>query len=150
MTVKSRLQSIKAKDMMTKFAITVTEDQTINDLANLFMRFKISGLPVLNDADEVVGIVTASDLFNHMKKIINMVDSGQDPKDCEIQVKEIMTSRVQVIGEDTSLYDMIKLMCEKQIHTLPVVKDGAMVGIVGRRDVISACYITTYCVNIDK
>ena len=149
MTLKSRLQSIKAKDMMTKFAITVTEDQTVIDLANLFMRFKISGVPVLNDSDEIVGIVTASDLFNHMEKIISVVDSGKDPhEECLITVKEIMTRDVSVIDEEISLYEMIKLMCEKKIHTLPVVRDGSMVGVIGRRDVISACYVTTYCTNI--
>ena len=139
---------IQAKDMMTKFAITATVDETIIDLANLFMRFKISGVPVVTEEDSIIGIVTATDLFNHMRKIIGSVDDGTDPSStCAVSVKEIMTDTVVTVTEDTTLYDLIKLMCHEGIHTFPVVREDKMVGVIGRRDVINACY-TTACSQV--
>lgn len=143
MTIEARLKSIQAKDLMTRFAITATEDQTIVDLANIFMRFKVTGIPVVDEGEKIVGMITSSNLFDHMKKIVDVVDQGNDPKyDCCITVKEIMTPEVITIDEDMSLYDMIKLMSDQHIHTFPVVRGDKLVGVVGRRDVMNACYST--------
>lgn len=148
MTLELRLKSIKAKDLMTKFAITASEEETAEDLANLFMRFKISGVPVLDDRERIKGVVTATDLFRHMEKIVALVDDGKDvsKEHVSIPLGRIMSQPVKMVTEETSLYEMIKLMCDKDIHTLPVVRDGThMVGVVGRRDVISAFYSAVSC-----
>lgn len=143
MTIGSRLKSVQAKDLMTRFAITATKDQTILDLANIFIRFKVSGIPVVDELDQIVGIVTSVNLFDHMKKIIDVVDGGDDlVYDCSIPVKDVMTSEVVTITEEVSLYEIIKLMNERHIHTFPVVRDGEMIGVVGRRAVMESCYST--------
>ena len=148
MTIEARLKSIQAKDLMTRFAITVTEDQTIVDLANIFMRFKVSGTPVVDESEQILGMVTATNLFDHMKKIIDVVDAGGDPQyDCRTSVKEMMTQEVVTITEEMSLYDMVKVMCDQHIHTFPVVRDGRLVGVVGRKDVVNACYATACCIQ---
>ena len=74
MSVEARLKSIQAKDMMTKFAITATEDETIIDLANLFMRFKISGVPVVAEGENIIGIVTATDILLEFARIVSNMD----------------------------------------------------------------------------
>lgn len=146
MTLELRLKSITAGDLMTKFAITAAEDETAADLANLFMRFKISGVPVLDESGGISGIVTATDLSRHMEKIIALMESGKDlaKEQADIPLSRIMSEPVRTIAEDTSLYDMIKLM-SGGIHTFPVVRDGKMTGVVGRRDVISAFYTALLC-----
>jgi len=145
MTIEARLKSIQAKDMMTKFAITASEDDTITDMANLFLRFKISGVPVVNETENIVGIVTATDLFHHMQKIMDGLDKGEDPVSaCAASIKEIMTRTVISVTEEMTLYDLIKLMGRESIYTFPVVREDKIVGVIGRRDVINACY-TTAC-----
>jgi CBS domain-containing protein len=57
-----------------------------------------------------------------------------------------MTPNVFTITEEVSLYEMIKMMYDQHIHTFPVVRDGKMVGVAGRRDVMNACYITACCI----
>ena len=56
------------------------------------------------------------------------------------KVSDIMSRNVSVLTEDNTLDDVMKLMYEKNIHTLPVVKDGKIIGIVGRRDLAYNCF----------
>lgn len=146
MTILARLKSIQAQDLMTKFAVTATADQSIVDLANLFVRFNVSGVPVVDGDHQMVGIVTSSNLFDHMKNVIGQVDAqGEIQCGSGIFVGDIMTQDVLTVTVDASLYDMIKLMYERHIHTFPVVKDGHLVGVIGRRDIVNACYTTVCC-----
>ena len=93
--IEQRLRNIKAKDLMSRFAITIKENQTVMNLAHLMMRFKISGVPVVNKNGEICGIATATDLFNLMKSITKDVDKatnlGNYP---DMQVGTLMTKDV--------------------------------------------------------
>lgn len=135
-----KVHEIMARDIMSRFAITVFEDEPLLNAAHLLMRFKISGMPVLSRAGEIKGIITATDLFRVMGEIvIKKLESGMevDPK---ILVGSVMTSGLTTIREETSLLDAIVMMWSKKIHTLPVVENGKIVGIVGRRDLLNTFY----------
>ncbi len=141
---EQKLKDIKAKDLMSKFAITIREDETITTLAHLMMRFKISGIPVCTKNGDIIGIVTATDLFNFMKKIVLQMEKAQEVEDCaKIKVTDLMTHDVVTITEETSLYEMMKIMCERNIHTLPVmvISKKEIIGVIGRRDILNAFYV---------
>jgi|SRR3989339_523476 len=139
--INSGLKSRKVKDIMSRFAITTESQTPVTDLAHLLMRFKISGVPVVNHNKEIIGIVTATDLFNIMKKVIGKIENLKEEQKWEhLFVKDIMIENVYSVAENDSIYDVIKLMCEKNIHTLPVVSGKEIVGIIGRRDVLNAFY----------
>ena len=72
--VEARLKAVKAKEIMSRFAITIKENETVTNLAHLMMRFKISGVPVVSKNDEICGIVTATDLFSLMKDIVKSIN----------------------------------------------------------------------------
>ena len=55
-------------------------------------------------------------------------------------VKEIMTKDVFTISEDKTIDDVMRIMFGKGVHTIPVTKDGKLVGIIGKRDLVSACF----------
>lgn len=142
--IEERLKKIKAADIMSRFAITVKENDTISNLAHLMMRFKISGVPVLSKDSKISGIITATDLFNLMKAVTNDIEKGEPVKDFNnLYVKDFMTTDVVIITEDTTLYEMMKIMCTKNIHTLPVMvlSRNEIVGVIGRRDILNACYV---------
>lgn len=145
-TLGKKLKRIKAVDIMSRYAITTTEETTVMDIAHLMMRFKISGVPVLSkNKEEIVGIVTATDLFNLMGKSITEIEKGGTVTDYhKSSVKTLMSTSVVTIMADTSLYEIMKIMWEKNVHTLPVVvmSNREIVGVIGRRDVINACYGT--------
>lgn len=120
--------------------ITINPDAVISGLAHLLMRFKISGVPVITKDEGIVGIVTATDLFEIMKKIIGEGEKGLESVNNKIFVKDIMTGDIFSVSEDATLFEIIKLMCNKNIHTLPVVSNKEIVGVIGRRDVLNAFY----------
>ena len=141
--MEARLKRIKAADIMSRHAITTTEDATIAEIADMMMRFKISGIPVLSADKKIVGIITTTDLFRLMQNITTNMDRGAVlPDYYGLQVKAVMTTQVIAIVPETSLYDVMKIMNEKNIHTLPVivVSNQEIVGVLGRRDVINSCY----------
>ena len=140
--LEKQLRVMKVSKIMSKFAITATELTTVPDVAHLMMRFKISGVPIKNECEQVVGIVTVTDLFEMIDRVSRQMEQGKEPTDfTHVAVKEIMTKDVFSIDEGMSLYDVIRIMRERKIHTLPVLSaEGELVGVVGRRDVINASY----------
>lgn len=139
--IDKRLHKIKVMDIMSRFAITTRQDTAIIELAHLLMRFKISGVPVISDNNEIIGIVTATDLFRIMKDIVWKIENEPEQKEGEILfVKDIMIKNVFSVTEDTSLFEVLKLMCDKNIHTLPVISGKEIVGVIGRRDIINTFY----------
>ena len=142
--VEAKLKAVKAKEIMSRFAITIKENETVTNLAHLMMRFKISGVPVVSKNGEICGIVTATDLFNLMKNVFKNMDDGKNVEDYpDMQVGGFMTKDVVTITEETSLYDIMKIMCERNIHTLPVmvVSRKEIIGVIGRRDILNAFYV---------
>lgn len=139
--MSDKLNEIKVSDIMSRFAITTSPETAIMDLAHLLMRFKISGVPVVGQNNEIIGIVTATDLFEIIKNIIGEIENGsEDLSGTTLFVKDVMTTSIFSVSEDATLFDALKLMCEKNVHTLPVISGKDIAGVVGRRDVINAFY----------
>jgi len=145
---------LTAKDIMTTKVITVQKDTSVNELAEIFWKYKISGAPVLDDDGNVVSVVTESDLIDQAKKVhiptmISILDSViflESSKKTEKEIKKMAGNMVQdicsmelvAVSDDTGLDEIATIMSEKKVHTLPVMKDGELVGIIGKSDIISS------------
>ncbi|HBH61393.1 MAG TPA: hypothetical protein DDX85_06595 [Nitrospiraceae bacterium] len=144
---------LTAKDIMTKDVITVRPEATVEELARLLMEHKISGVPVVNEKNTIVGIVTENDLIRknkrlHIPTVIRLFDAyimlGSGKAEEEIKkmaattVDEICTKKVVSIKEATSLEDIATIMAEQHIHLLPVLSGSTVVGIVGKADMVRA------------
>jgi len=142
----------KASDIMTKDVVTVSKDTTVAELANLLDTHKIGGTPVVDAKGLLLGVVTESDLIDQTKKVhiptvITILDSViylENPEKMEKEmlkmagatVGDIFTEDAQTVGEDTSLEEIATIMSEKNIHTLPVIRDSELVGVIGKGDII--------------
>jgi CBS domain-containing protein len=115
---------IKAKDFMTKEVVTIQPEATVEELARLLIDHNISGVPVVDKDNNLLGIVTENDLISQNKRL-------HIPG--EICVKDVVS-----ITEDTTLQEVATLMSEKNIHTLPVLRDKVVVGIAGKADIVRA------------
>lgn len=142
---------LKAKDIMTKDVVTVSPDATLEELGRLFIEKKISGAPVVNAAGEIVGVVTENDLISknsrlHIPTVIRLFDAfialGTGKLESEIRkmtasaVGEVCVKNVVTVAEETAIDEIATIMNEKKIHLLPVVKQGRIVGIIGKKDLI--------------
>ncbi len=142
---------LKAKDIMTSDVITVKSDTTIEELAKILRKQQISGTPVVDDEMNVVGIVTENDLISknkrlHIPTVFRLFDAfipiGTSKLEVEIKkmaaltVGEICTRDVVTVDEETPMEDIATIMTEKKIHLLPVIKEGKIAGIIGKKDII--------------
>ncbi|MCC7202752.1 MAG: CBS domain-containing protein [Nitrospirae bacterium] len=143
-----------AKDIMTREVITVTTDVTIEGLARIFTRHDISGAAVVDKEGQLIGIVTENDLIKmeqklHIPTVINIFDAviylGSSKKFEEdikrmaaTKVEDIFRRDVVTITESSTIEEIATIMSEKNIHHLPVVKKGKLVGIVGKKDIVKA------------
>jgi CBS domain-containing protein len=143
---------VTAKDIMTTEVISVQKDTTVTELAEILWKNKISGAPVLDDDGNVVSVVTESDLIDQNKKVhiptmVSILDSViflESSKKTEKEIKKMAGNTVQdicsmdlvYVTEDTGLDEIATIMAEKKVHTLPVLKDAKLVGVIGKSDII--------------
>lgn len=137
---------------MTKDVVTVQKDTTVVELANLLATHHIGGIPVVDAQGDLLGVVTESDLIDQSKKVhiptvVTILDSViylESPEKMEKEmlkmagttVGDIFTENPRTVTEDTSLEEIATIMSEKNIHTLPVMRDSVLVGIIGKGDII--------------
>jgi CBS domain-containing protein len=145
---------LTAKDIMTKDVVTVAPDTSIEELSTLLVSNEISGAPVVNAEGAIVGMVTENDLISrnkrlHIPTVVSFLDAviylesskkfSDDVKRLTAtKVGDICAKKIVTITEDTTLTDIATIMSEKNVHLLPVVRSGKVVGIVGKRDVVKA------------
>ena len=154
---------LTAKDIMTREIISVSSPTEIVQAAKLLLDNRINGVPVLNEAGELVGILCQSDLIVQQKNIpipslFTLLD-GYIPltiiKRLDKEVKKIAATKVAdamtphpvTVSPDTGIEKVASLMVEKNYHTLPVVDGGKLVGIVGKEDVLRTLIGREYLVD---
>jgi CBS domain-containing protein len=120
---------VKAEDVMTTRVVTITEVQSKQQAARLLAQHRISGLPVVNADQVVVGVVTEYDVIGK---------EGQT-------VGEIMTRGVISVTPDTELEEVSHLLVHERIKRLPVLDQGKLVGIVSRADLVKEVALRWVC-----
>ena len=143
---------MKASQIMSKNVITVKRDTTIEDIAHILTNNKISGVPVVDDENRVVGMVTEKDLLYkdiepHFPPVIEILGGliflkGVKKYNEELRklvatkAEDIMTKDIITVEEDMTVGRIAELMIEKEINRLPVLKDDKLTGIISRADVV--------------
>lgn len=113
---------MNARDIMTREIVTVSPTMSVKNLAMTLIKNQISGAPVAAKNGKLLGVVSEADII------------GKKGKD----VRAIMSAKVISVSEDTSVEEMARLMTAHTIKRLPVITNGALVGIVSRADLVSA------------
>lgn len=133
--VATRLEDlVRVVDVMTSDVITVRAGTTITEAARLMFRNRISGLPVCDENDLLVGMITEADFLRlevarHNETIMDTVET----------VGQVMTENVTTIAPGVALADAARVMVYEDINRLPVVdSESRMLGIISRLDVVAA------------
>jgi len=148
------LKDLTAADIMQPNVVTIKEDASVRELAELLSKKKISGAPVVDDQNRVVGIVSEGDLvlqdaeihFPHYIELLGNIVYLESVKKYEdrlrkvaaASVSEIMTTDVISVQKDTSVHEVATLMTDKKVNRLPVLDGNILVGIVTRADLVRA------------
>lgn len=141
-----------AKEIMTKDVISVKSKDLVEDVIKILMEKNISGVPVVDDDNHVIGIVTEGDLIYRSKKLriptfFSILDGYvflESTKTIEKQLKkmvgyrveDVMTTDVITVDEEQTVEEVATLMTKEKINRVPVVADEQLVGIISRRDII--------------
>ena len=142
---------MKAKDIMTRRVISISPDASISDAARLMLQHRISGLPVVDPAGALIGIVTEGDFLRraetgterHRPRWLEFVlGPGRAAADFTHshgrKVGEVMSDSPYSVSEDTTLDEIVSLMERHRIKRVPVTRDAHLVGIVSRANLMRA------------
>ncbi|CAD6534510.1 Inosine-5'-monophosphate dehydrogenase [Paraburkholderia kirstenboschensis] len=144
---------MRALDIMTPSVVTATPDMTIHDAARLFVNNQISGMPVVDANGQVVGMISDSDLLHRVENETShgkrswwlefLLSSPREQAARYVRehghvVGDVMCEKVISISEDMPLQAVADLMERRHLKRVPVLKDGKLVGIVSRSNLMRA------------
>jgi CBS domain-containing protein len=147
---------MKAHEIMVSDVFKVHEKDTIRSIIEKFVDQHISGLPVVNDKNEIVAYVSDGDIMRYIGKhkdkifdtltFVSFVKGDDDEFEERIQrvldlnVMTIAKKKVHKVKWNEEVEDIAAILGEKQIKKLPVERDGVLVGIISRGDVIRTTF----------
>jgi CBS domain-containing protein len=142
---------MQVRDVMTRNVISVQPDESILTAARLMLQNRFSGLPVVDASGALLGVVTEGDFLRrgeigtarHRPKWLEFIVGPGRLADEYVhstgkKVGEVMTPDPYTVTEDDSLEKVVALMERRRIKRLPVMRDGRMVGIVSRANLMHA------------
>ncbi|MEH7482218.1 CBS domain-containing protein [Neobacillus drentensis] len=143
---------MKAHDIMITQVQKVMESDTVQSVIEKFIDYRISGLPVVNDRNEIVAFVSDGDILRYIGKhedrvvdnfyyafVIKMDEESFEEREQRIlslNVMEIAKRKVYKVSWDEELENISAILGKKQIKKVPVERNGVLVGIISRGDVI--------------
>ena len=120
------MKTTKAADIMTTNVITAKKNMVLTDVIALLLRWHISAMPVVDDDNRIVGIVSEIDL-------VNMTFDGNA---ADTTVEEVMVTDIVSFNPDAQLADLVQTFSKKHLRRVPIIDKGKVVGIVSRRDIL--------------
>ena len=148
------LPSINASDVMTKNVLSVGPETPTRAVAKLLLENSISAVPVVDAAGAAIGMVSEGDLVQREIKRrspsrdwwLEMLAEGDNLatefldylRAADRPVREVMRTPVVTVGEDKPIQAIAEILQEHGIKRVPVLRDGRVVGIVSRADLVRA------------
>lgn len=142
-----------ARDLMTKKVVSVPPDMPINEVAQVLLRNTISGVPVVDADGKVLGMVTEGDLIGrddaerHARRdwwLAMLADGEELSPDFlksirwQMNASDVMVSPIIAVSEGTDAVEIARTLKAHRIKRVPVLRDGRLVGIVSRADLLEA------------
>lgn len=140
-----------AKEVMVPNVITVKESDTIQTVLEKFVKYNISGVPVINDSNEPVGFISDGDIMKYIAhqdpRVIDfftIVMAWYDDETIDDKIENLLKLNVLQLASRTvikvdagrEIDEVARVLSQKRVKKVPVVKDKALVGIISRGDVV--------------
>lgn len=135
--VNAKAEQIKVRDCMSKTMVLFTADQSIIQVVEKLIKHRISGGPVVDDQQHVVGMISEGDCIKQISesRYYNM------PME-DVSVTKYMTTQVESISPDINLFDAAQQFLDSKHRRFPVVENGKIIGIVSQKDILrTALYL---------
>jgi CBS domain-containing protein len=116
---------VKANEVMSGSVLTATPDMTLGDVIKLLVKNNVTGLPVVDDDMNLLGVVTEKDV---LKVLYN--------KEKRKSVRDLMSKNVVSFDENEDLIKIFKCLVENSFRRVPITSAGKLVGVISRSDII--------------
>jgi CBS domain-containing membrane protein len=141
-------KKVLVREVMTKNVIKIRENAEINEVTTLLSEHRISGLPVVDGQDHVIGMITEADVLamagmnkrHAFKDVIRHLlgEPLPGPKQSKC-IRDVMTSPATTTGPEVDIREVASTLDEKRIKRLPVVDErGRLIGVISRADIVRA------------
>ena len=130
---KGGTSQIMVSDYMSRNLITFKPEQSVLEVMEILIKKRISGAPVVNSKQELVGIISEGDCI---KQISDSRYYNQPMKD--VKVEQHMVTQVETIAADMNIFDAAKQFLTAKRRRFPIVEDGKLVGLLSQKDVLKA------------
>jgi len=130
---KGSTENIKVSDYMTKKLITFRPDQSVMEVMTTLIKKKISGGPVVNEKNELVGIISEGDC---MKQISHSRYYNHPMED--IKVEDHMATEVETIDGEMNVFDAADRFLNSRRRRFPILENGKLIGQISQKDVLKA------------
>ena len=139
---------MRARELMTTPVVVVPPEASVKEVAERMVANRVSGVPVVDRFDHLVGIISESDLVSKLEYqekgqgLLGLLDHlahavGEDRKLHARTAAELMTTLVVTAGPDASVRELIHLMTTRYVNRIPIVESGRVIGIVTRFVIVS-------------
>jgi len=124
------MKNLKAKDIMTRPVISEKKNTSAKDIAIQLVSGNFSGMPIIDDEERVIGVVTEHDLLNKVR----------EGEDLEILTAEnIMENNPVTVDASQPLSDVLDIMLDHGILRIPITDELRLVGVISRSDILRHC-----------
>ena len=147
-------QGLTAKDIMQKHVVTVDPQMTVQEVLQLFLERQITGAPVVDEDEKLVGVISQTDLLRYQRRAApanTQVPSYYHESDGEVlvsqlrmdasettRVQDIMTPAAFMTEADTPVGEIARFMLKRRVHRIIVTHHGKLAGIVTSMDLLRA------------
>lgn len=125
--------AITVSDFMTRDLITFKPEQSVEEVIQTLIKYKISGGPVVNTNNELIGIISEGDCLKQISesRYYNM------PME-QHTVENRMARNVETIDGNMNVFDAANVFLESKIRRFPIVENGKLVGQISQKDILKA------------
>jgi CBS domain-containing protein len=147
-------RELTAKDIMRKNVLTVDPELTVQEVMQLFLDRHITGAPVVDEEDKLVGVISQTDLLRYQRSMAPVAahtPSYYQESDGEVfvshmrieapastRVQDLMTPAAFMTEEDTPVGEIARFMLRRHVHRIIVTRKGKLAGIVTSMDLLRA------------
>ena len=126
-------ERIKVKDFMTQDMVVFKEGQDILEVMDQLIKFRISGGPIVNSRNELVGIISEGDCIKQLSesRYYNQPMENRN-------VENYMVKKVETVSPDMNLFDVTNKFLSLKIRRFPVCENGRLVGLISQKNVLKA------------
>lgn len=151
---RKALSETTAADVMTSPAAYVELETPLLEIARFMLRESVSAVPVVDEAGTLAGIISEGDLIRRNAAApetgrswwVDLLEADTEHSDAYLaylerhglRAKDVMTGTVVSVGEDTRIVEIAKLLEARRIKRVPVLRNGRLIGIVSRADLLEA------------